>query len=40
MIIHRDKVQESYGRVAGRIQRPKMFRDSTGKPTDSTNLDL
>ena len=31
---------ESCGRVGGRIEEPEEDRDSTGRPTESTNLDL
>jgi hypothetical protein len=30
---------KSCGKVGGRIERPGWYRDVTGKPTDSTNLD-
>jgi hypothetical protein len=30
----------SYGRIRGRISGPKGDRNSTGRPTESTNLDL
>ena len=31
---------EFYGRAGGRIEGPEEDRDSTGRPTESTNLDL
>ena len=34
------KLEDSYGRVGGRIEGPKGDRNSTGKSTESTNLDL
>jgi hypothetical protein len=30
---------KSYGKVVGRIEGPKEDRDSTARPTESTNLD-
>jgi hypothetical protein len=30
---------DSYGRIGGRIASPKGDRNSTGRPTESTNLD-
>ena len=30
---------EPYGRAVGRIEGPEENKDSTGKPTESTNLD-
>jgi hypothetical protein len=36
---HQTKLRKSCGRVGGRIEEPGGDRDSTGRPTDSTNLD-
>ena len=33
------EVRDSYGRVGGRIEGPEGDRNSTGRPTESTNLD-
>lgn len=33
------ELREAYGRVKRRIEGPKEYRDSTGRPTESTNLD-
>jgi hypothetical protein len=33
------KLKESYGRVGRKIKGPEEDRDSTGRPTESTNLD-
>jgi hypothetical protein len=33
------KVREPYGRVGGRIVGPEGDRNTTGRPTESTNLD-
>ena len=33
------ELRESCGRVGRRIEGPKEDRDSTGRPTESTNLD-
>ena len=33
------ELRESYGRVGRRTEGPKGDRDSTGRPTVSTNLD-
>jgi len=33
------EIRDSYGRVGGRVKSPEEGRDSTGRPTDSTNLD-
>jgi hypothetical protein len=37
---HCMEVGDSYGRVGGRIEGPEWDRNSTGRPTESTNLDL
>ena len=34
------ELREAYGRVKRRIEGPKEYRDSTGRPTESTNLYL
>jgi hypothetical protein len=34
-----DRAWDSYGRIGGRIAGPKRDRKSTGRPTESTNLD-
>lgn len=34
------EVRESCGRVEGRVEGPRGDRDSTKRPTESTNLDL
>jgi hypothetical protein len=34
------ELRESYGRVGRKIKGPKEDRDSRGRPTESTNLDL
>jgi hypothetical protein len=33
------KLGDSYGRIRGRIVGPEGDRNSTGRPTESTNLD-
>jgi hypothetical protein len=33
------ELKESYGRVGRKIEEPKEDRDSTGRATESTNLD-
>jgi hypothetical protein len=32
--------RESCGKVGGKIKGPGGYRDSTGRPTESTNMDL
>ena len=34
------ELRKSYGRVGGRTEGPEKDRDSTGRPTESTILDL
>jgi hypothetical protein len=33
------ELEDSYGRIQGRIVDPEQDRNSTGIPTESTNLD-
>jgi hypothetical protein len=34
------ELRESYGRTGRRIEEPQEDKDSTGRPTEATNLDL
>jgi hypothetical protein len=37
---HWTELRDSYGRVGGRTKVYRVDRNSTGRPTESTNLDL